>query len=131
MMADMRLDGKNNQAKEVIVARSRKYATDASGELFNLPVGSVVIRATVVITKADTTANATNPSILSIKVDGTEIASVETNATGIKQVNVTDLAAFAETGGVVTITPGNAAGDGEMFVILDIVTNNTTGAYLG
>jgi len=130
-MADMRLDSKNNQAKEVIVARSSKYATNASGKLFNLPVGGVVTKVTAVITKADTTADANNPSTLSIKVDGTEIASVETNATGIKQVDVTDLAAFAETGGVVTIIPGNAAGDGEMFVILDIVTNNTTGAYLG
>jgi hypothetical protein len=130
-MADMRLEDKNNQAREIIAARSKVYATNASGDLFNLPINSVVKEVVVAVTKADSTADGTNPSTLEVDINGTSVGSVNTNAAGIARIEVADIAGYAKTGGVLSIVPGNAKGDGEMFIIAEIVENNTTGAYLG
>jgi len=125
-MADMRLDGKNNQAKSVQLARSKVYPTNASGELFNMPIDGVVSRVTVVVTKADSTDGAT----LTVTIDGTSIATADLTSTGIKTTEVTDIAGYTPTGGVMSIS-STGGGDGTMFVIAEIDTNNTDGAYLG
>lgn len=126
-MADMRIEDKNNQAREVVFARSKVYATSASGQLFNLPVNSVVTKLIVVVTVADTNASAA----IGADINGTTVGSANITATGIKAVEITDIAGYAETGGVLSITPTSTNGDGVMFIIAEIVENNTDGTYLG
>ena len=133
-MADYRLEAKNNQKKGIFAATSKEYPTNINGTLFNMAVGGVVTKIVAVVTKADSgeDANGNADGKMDVSINGTTVATIDLTSTGIKQYEVTDLAGYTETGGVLSVTPGSDnKGDGTLRIMCEIIDSDaTTGAYL-
>ena len=133
-MADYRLEAKNNQKKGIFTATSKEYPTNINGTLFNMAVGGVVTKIVAVVTKADSGADANGNADgkMDVSINGTTVATIDLTSTGIKQYEVTDLAGYTETGGVLNVTPGSDNnGDGTLRIMCEIIDSDaTTGAYL-
>ena len=126
------LDGRNNQARQFVIARSEKYKTsEPAGYMFVVPKNSVVLKFAVVVLKADSNSNASIQFNMQAGNTSYNVMELDLNAEGINQKDASHLACYQPTGGKVYVTLNNVNGDGEFFVLLEIATDNTTGAYLG
>ena len=126
-MADLTFASKNNQKKTLSIFASDLCST--AGHTFaSLPQESLVTKAYVVVTKADTT----NDSTIDVKIGNTVIANeVSVEATGTIVGSVTPT--YFATGGVISFVPGAVAGagNGEVKLVIEFIeTELTNGQYL-
>lgn len=127
-MADLRLEGKTNQKRKVSALKSPVMATSGANTLWTIPAGSIVDKVVVVVTTADT--DATTPASVDVAVGGTVVANAGTSVAGKVNVETTDLAAVVTAKSDVTVS-ATGAGDGQYYVVVYLVEDNTTGEYVG
>ena len=124
---DLRLTGKNNQAKEVVAARSEEFTTKEDAVLFSIPRDSIIRSVTVVVDSKDTGSG----SKMIVNINGTDLTEFSLDTEEISTYTITDKRAYVKTGGLLNVKFEGCNGDGTVLVAVDLITNNTTGAYLG